>query len=195
MINRYLTLDFQGHAVRAAVREGIPWFAAADLAGLLGYADPAAAVFELVRPDDSALVTTYRPGLGVTPVQEWIVNGFGLADLIDHSGHPIAQDMRRWLVSEAAPTLEDDTPRTVPIPDLELARMLATGPRAVLGLLCTVIDTAQDLLARTQALEAQLHRPAPTPNPARPASPPLPDLWPAAQPNPHGHPRGLKDWA
>lgn len=91
---------FDAHAVRTILRDGEPWFHAADVAGALGYSNTSEAVREHVEAEDKQSVVLGLPG--IAPI---FINEPGLYALIFGSRLEGAARFRRWMTKEVIPSI------------------------------------------------------------------------------------------
>ena len=88
-----------GMSVRVILRDGAPWFIAADVAKAMGYSNPSKALRDHVAPDDRSNVSLDRGGsLGV-------INESGLYSLIFGSKLEGAVRFKRWVTHEVLPAI------------------------------------------------------------------------------------------
>lgn len=88
--------------VRTVIVNGEPWFAAKDVAEILGYTETAKAVRTHVDEDDKGVSRMDTPG-GKQNVT--VINESGLYSLILSSKMPRAKEFKRWVTAEILPTL------------------------------------------------------------------------------------------
>ena len=87
--------------VRVEVRDGEPWFVAADVCSILDIKDASDAVARVDQADRDQIPV--RSGLQNRRM--WVVNESGLYDLVLRSDKPEARKFRRWITSVVLPTL------------------------------------------------------------------------------------------
>ena len=120
------TFNFDALQVRAVLRDGEPWFVAADVCAALEIADVRQAVERL---DDSERggCTVPTPG---GPQEVRAVNESGMYALIFTSRKPEAQRFRRWVTSEVLPSIRRTgryaAPASSSVEALQVADALAT---------------------------------------------------------------------
>lgn len=85
-------------AVRTVIREGQPWFVAADVCRVLELSNPTVAV-ERLDEDERAKLNLGRQGEGT------IVNEPGLYTLVLGSRKPEAKAFKRWITHEVIPSI------------------------------------------------------------------------------------------
>lgn len=99
------TFDFNAAPVRVILRDGSPWFVAADVCRVLDLADASSALREL---EEDEKITQHNergnPRAGI-PHQFNIVSESGLYALIFKSRKPEAKAFRKWVTSEVLPTI------------------------------------------------------------------------------------------
>lgn len=93
--------DFHGRGVRTVLRDGQPWFVAADVCAALDHSDPSKAVARLEADEKGASIV---PTLG-GPQEMGVINESGLYALILTSRKPQAKAFRRWVTGEVLPSL------------------------------------------------------------------------------------------
>jgi prophage antirepressor-like protein len=94
---------FDGHELGHIMLEGIPWFVASDIAGILGLTNPRKAVADHVDREDRDGVTI-RDAIGRNQRQT-VVNESGLYALIFGSRLPTAKRFKRWVTNEVLPEI------------------------------------------------------------------------------------------
>lgn len=95
--------DFDGVSVRAILRDGQPWFVAADVCAALDYSSASKAVSDHVDDEDCSTVTnsSSRNGGG----KMLILNESGLYSLVLSSRKPEAKRFKKWVTSEVLPQI------------------------------------------------------------------------------------------
>lgn len=93
-----LTFPFDSHAVRAVLRDGEPWFVAADVCGALDVQNVTQAVARL-DSDERAMFNIHPQG------NTNIINESGLYSLILGSRKPEAKRFKKWVTSEVLPAI------------------------------------------------------------------------------------------
>lgn len=94
--------DFHGSEIRTVLRDGDPWWVAADVCGALGIADTRKSVSYL--DEDERTTSPVIDSLG-REQQTYIVNEPGLYSLILRSRKPEAKAFKRWITHEVLPAL------------------------------------------------------------------------------------------
>ncbi|MFN6977334.1 MAG: Bro-N domain-containing protein, partial [Gemmobacter sp.] len=104
--------DWQGTRVRTVMRDGAPWFVAADVCAVMGHTNPTVAVSRL---DDDERQTVnlntlnFPYGIPADPRRGnpnvSIISESGLFALILTSNLPSARAFRRWVTGEVLPAL------------------------------------------------------------------------------------------
>ena len=108
--------------VRTVEIDGEPWFVGKDVAELLGYESPAAAVSKKVDPEDKGLSKMETP----SGVQEMtIINESGLYSLVLSSKLESAKRFKRWITSEVIPQIRKTGAYHTPKTYAEALRALA----------------------------------------------------------------------
>ncbi|RZB18390.1 phage antirepressor protein [Streptomyces sp. F001] len=133
------TFPDTGHSVRSVIRDGEPWWVAADVCAVLGYSRVADA---LRIPDADDLGTHFVRGHDGRERPAQIINEPGLYSLILRSHRPEAHAFKRWVTHEVLP---------------EIRR---TGRYAVARQEPTKLELARDLVAALEAQEAAEQRAA-----------------------------------
>lgn len=137
-------------AVRTVIREGQPWFVAADVCRVLEI-EPTA-TRRLDEDEKAALRLTQTSSNGVTQEREvTIVNEPGLYSLVLGSRKPEAKAFKRWITHEVVPTIRK-TGGYVDNDDLFLNTYLPTADDATRGLFKATLVTMRK---QTEMLEAQ----------------------------------------
>ena len=88
--------------IRAIELNGEPWFVGKDVAEVLGYESPSAAVSKKVDPEDRGLSKMETPS-GVQTMT--VINESGLYSLILSSKLPNAKRFKRWVTAEVLPSI------------------------------------------------------------------------------------------
>lgn len=88
--------------VRVIMQDEQPWFVGKDVAEMLGYGSPRAAVSKKVAQEDKGVAVLETP----SGVQEMtIINESGLYSLIMSSKLPSAKQFKHWVTSDILPTI------------------------------------------------------------------------------------------
>jgi prophage antirepressor-like protein len=95
------TFGYSGEDVRIVIRDGEPWFIAADVCEILEIDNVAQAVDRLDQ-DEKLTYVMHRSGQNRSM---WIVSEPGLYSLIDTSRKPEAKKFRRWIFHEVLPSI------------------------------------------------------------------------------------------
>ena len=148
MGNNALSFSFPTHSLRCTLRDGEPWFIAADVCEALAISNNRDALSRL-DDDEKGVANTDTPG---GQQQMTIINESGLYSLILTSRKPEAKKFKKWVTSEVLPAIrrtgryEQAAPAPAPVP-----------PSAWLELdsVCAQLDAAQ---AQVQNLQARLVR-------------------------------------
>lgn len=93
--------NFGAHAVRIVVRNGEPWFVAADVAAALGY---------LTAKDAARNLSEHQKGGHILPTlggeqRVTIINESGLYRLVLRSRKPAAEQFSDWVTGEVLPSI------------------------------------------------------------------------------------------
>jgi len=115
------TFDFETNAVRALMRDEVPWFVAADVCRALGLTNPTEALKALDEDERAKL------NLGVVGKETNIISESGLYTLILRSrdavkAGTVAHRFRKWVTAEVLPSIRLTGGYQMPEP--ELARAL-----------------------------------------------------------------------
>lgn len=121
-----VTYVFENLPVRTALRDGEPWFVAADVAEILGYAE-AKDMTRNLDEDEKGRQTLPTPG-GAQEMN--VVSESGLYSAILTSRKAEAKRFKKWVTSEVLPSIRRTGSYTVPVPQtlpeaLRLAANLA----------------------------------------------------------------------
>ncbi|MFY2599465.1 Bro-N domain-containing protein [Achromobacter xylosoxidans] len=93
---------FGDHPVRVVVRDGQPWFVAADVCAALDYKNASKAVADHLDPDERSNEQLDRARMGSKAV---IINESGLYALVLRSRKPEARKFAKWVTSEVLPQI------------------------------------------------------------------------------------------
>lgn len=102
MLDQLTTFDFEEHAVRVVMRDGEPWFVAADVCRVLEIANRHDALGRLDEDERDAVGNTDSIG---REQQMSIVSESGLYALIFTSRKPEAKQFRKWVTSVVLPSI------------------------------------------------------------------------------------------
>jgi prophage antirepressor-like protein len=99
MIAEIIPFDFEEQAVRVMMRDGEPWFVAADVCRVLELSNPTMAVKALDEDEVtlSEIEGSHRPTN--------LVSESGLYALVIRSDKPAAKRFRKWITAEVLPTI------------------------------------------------------------------------------------------
>lgn len=106
-----IPLDFETHAVRMVMRDGQPWWVAADVCRALGIENASDTLRKRLDDDEKGVETVYTPG---GEQQFLMVNEPGLYSLVFASTKPEAKRFKRWITHEVLPTLRKTGTYSVP---------------------------------------------------------------------------------
>ncbi|MER5910069.1 BRO family protein [Streptomyces sp. NPDC001982] len=124
------TFPDTGHAVRTVIRDGEPWWVAADVCSVLGYSRVADA---LRIPDHDDLGTHFVRGQDGRERPTQLINEPGLYSLVFRSHRPEARAFKRWVTHEVLPAIRRTGRYEIARPEptkLELARDLVAALEA-----------------------------------------------------------------
>ena len=96
--------EFDGIAVRAEVRDGKPWFIAADICSALGIENPRDAVAKVCNPKGVASIYTLTAG-GRQKVK--VIDEGNLYRLIFKSRKPSAERFTSWVCDDVLPAIRE----------------------------------------------------------------------------------------
>lgn len=143
------TFDFQEAPVRVLVREGAPWFVAADVCRVLEIANSRDAIAAL---DEDEKITVANadgnPRAGI-PHQMNLISESGLYALVFKSRKPEARKFRKWVTAEVLPAIRETgryegasapMPRTVAD---ELGRLRGALLASAEAVLCGGLETGR----------------------------------------------------
>jgi prophage antirepressor-like protein len=159
-----LIFQFPAYQLRTVMRDGEPWFVAADVIAALGIGNITDA---LRRLDDEEKGFDSIDTLGGVQ-QLAIVNESGLYSLILGSRKPEAKKFKKWVTAEVLPAIrrtgryvatqvgpEPQAMRALPVTSDDLVRQVASLSRQVANLSRRVITT-QGKLVKVQARNIEL---------------------------------------
>ena len=105
---------FDSQAVRVVLRDGEPWFAATDVAEVLGYRNAPDMTRMLDEEEkDTQIVRTPGGNQSLT-----VINESGMYACVLKSRRPEAKRFRKWVTSEVLPSIRKTGRYEVPAPDL-----------------------------------------------------------------------------
>lgn len=158
-----LTFSFPAYELRTVMRDGEPWFVAADVCDALGIQNITQAVARL-DDDERAMFNIGRQG------DASVINESGLYSLILGSRKPEAKKFKKWVTAEVLPAIRRSgryehaaapapTATALPAPDME--RRLAAAEQQIAQLSRSVIRAQSRLInaqSRTLAVAARLEK-------------------------------------
>jgi len=128
--------------VRLVLKDGNPWFIAADVAKVLGYRDAESATRHLDEDEkDTITASTLGGAQGLTVISE-----SGLYALILRSRKPAAKAFRKWVTAEVLPSIRRTGSYTVGQIDQE--RIRAHLHQHQLRVLAAIEGASQDGICR-----------------------------------------------
>lgn len=98
-----LTFTFSTQRLRAVLRDGEPWFVAADVCAVLGVGNTTDALYRLDEDEQALVSIEGRPGHGAQSIN--LVSESGLYSLILGSRKPEAKAFKRWVTHEVLPAI------------------------------------------------------------------------------------------
>ena len=134
--------------VRVMEIQDEPWFVGKDIAEVLGYESPRAAVSKKVDPEDKGVSEMETPS---GKQQMTIINESGLYSLILSSKLPGAKEFKRWVTSEVLPTIRKHGAYMTP----ETLQAAILNPDTMIQL-CQQLKAEQDKNARLAAENSAL---------------------------------------
>lgn len=163
MSTQVITFDYATAQLRTVMRDGVPWFVAADVCAALGLPNTTRAL-ERLDEDEQALSSIQGISRGNDQVN--VVNESGLYSLILGSRKPEAKAFKRWVTHEVLPSIRKNGYYIDPAAQADLFDQFETevqqtmAPSVELALLRR-LDATQSQLIQTQAelvaaLKAQL---------------------------------------
>lgn len=96
------TFTFGTHAVRVIVRDGEPWFVAADVCGALDYKNVSQTIGDNLDEDEKGVSAGYTLGGEQKLV---VISESGLYALVLRSRKPEARKFAKWVTSEVLPAI------------------------------------------------------------------------------------------
>lgn len=96
------TLNFGNAPIRLVVRDGEPWWVAADVCAVLEISNSRDALTRLDEEERDAVVSSDTMG---RPQQMNIINESGVYNLVFSSRKPEAKAFKKWITSEVIPEL------------------------------------------------------------------------------------------
>lgn len=100
-MNDLTPFDYSGRPVRVVMLDGEPWFVAADICGVLGYAHTATALKPL-RDNEKGVSLTHTPG---GDQRLTVISEPGLYRLIMRSNRPEAEAFQDWVTTAVLPSI------------------------------------------------------------------------------------------
>ena len=100
--------EYTTQGVRTAIKDDDVWFVGNDVAKILGYKRPTKAITDHVDEDDRwRLTKETQSQIGIELGQRggWLINEYGVHDLILSSELPDAKKFRRWVTHEVLPSI------------------------------------------------------------------------------------------
>lgn len=160
--------NFVSHTLRVVMRDGEPWFVAADVCAALGIGNTSDALRRLDE-DEQALVSIEGISRGNDQVN--IINESGLYSLILGSRKPEAKKFKKWVTSEVLPAIRKTgsyhAAPPQPVPDAALEVLNAKDMGNLTRLVWLVCNRLHAESAWTQAVWYRLRQATGTPAPNR----------------------------
>ena len=98
-----VVFNFTSQALRVVMREGEPWFVAADVCAALTVGNPSQALTRL-DDDEKTLISNEGQEFQGAPTMT-VINESGLYSLILGSRKPEAKKFKKWVTSEVLPAI------------------------------------------------------------------------------------------
>lgn len=136
--------DYDGAQVRVVMVDGAPWFAATDVAIVLGYS-VTSAMTRTLDDDEKGVRILHTPG---GPQESTIISEAGLFSAILRSRVPNARPFKRWVTHEVLPSIHRTGSYAVP----ETREQLLA--RAVIEANTAISEAHQQIEALTPRAEA-----------------------------------------
>lgn len=114
------TLNFGDAPIRLVVKDGEPWWVAADVCGVLGLANHRDALSRLDSDEKDAVGINDAIG---RPQQTSIVNESGVYSLTFRSIKPEAKAFKKWITSEVLPSIRKKGSYSVKDPFQDMSRL------------------------------------------------------------------------
>lgn len=124
-MNELVTFEFEGHGVRSVLRNGAPWWVAADVAVVLGIGRTDDAVRRL---DEDEKGTDIIRTLGGDQTMV-VINESGLYSLILTSRKAAAKRFKKWVTGEVLPAIRRTGSFGAPAIDTLVERMASLEAR------------------------------------------------------------------
>lgn len=96
------SFSFEQHPVRTLLRDGEPWFVAADVCAVLGYTNASKAIADHLEADDRSNEQLDRSRMGSKAV---IISEAGLYALVLRSRKPAARKFAKWVTRDVLPSI------------------------------------------------------------------------------------------
>jgi len=165
-MNELMQFGFEGHQVRIVMRDGKPWWVAADVCDILGIGRPQDSVRYLDEDERGRCLVDTPSG----QQEMLVVNEPGLYSLILRSRKPEAKAFKRWIVHDVLPAIRSTgtyiAPSAAPS-QAQLALVMAQALVEQERRLAAVEQRVGAIEARQQEAEQHLQAlPEPTAPPA-----------------------------
>lgn len=148
------TFNFDAMQVRTVMRDGEPWFVAADVCAILDLGNVSAATSRLDGDETTLISIEGGSGNGGRQVREVnAVNESGLYSMILGSRKPEAKQFRRWVTSDVLPSIRRtggytmQPQKTSGAEDMEIMRVVADALRLEGSARLDVIGRAMAIVA------------------------------------------------
>src|SRR5690554_4070480 len=102
MMNNLMVFEYKNNAVRTVMVDGDPWFVAKDVCVVLGLSNITESLKRVSKDDFSSAEVTDAIG---RKQLTYIVNEYGIYDLVFESRKPEAKVFKRWVTHEVLPSL------------------------------------------------------------------------------------------
>jgi prophage antirepressor-like protein len=152
-----LTFQFPAYELRTVMRDGEPWFVAADVCAALDIGNVSMALRRLDDDEQTLISTEGQAGHGAQ--SQNLINESGLYSLILGSRKPEAKKFKKWVTSEVLPAIrKTGRYEQFATSALESAWTELDGVYDELGAAQTEVNRLQTQLVRSQASQLRLMR-------------------------------------
>lgn len=117
-MSNLIPFDYHEKQVRTILKDGEPWFVAADICGILDIQNATQALYKLDE-DERSMFNIGRQG------NANIINEYGLYNLILLSRKPEAKEFKRWITHEVIPSIRKTGMYLPPVVDSKMLYQIA----------------------------------------------------------------------
>jgi prophage antirepressor-like protein/mRNA-degrading endonuclease toxin of MazEF toxin-antitoxin module len=115
--------SYQGNQVRTVLKDGEPWFVAADVCEILNHSNSRKAVADMVDPEDVTKGYIPHPQNPTKNLEVTIINESGVYSLVLRSNLPEAKAFKRWITHDVIPQIRRTGSYSVqPMSELEILK-------------------------------------------------------------------------